>query len=136
MSPIVVLSSTLLPVPDGPTMARISPRATSRLTPSSTGASKRLCTSRYSMMASAMSVEEQRREDGVRDEHGDDHEHHRGGGRSTDAFRAAGGEQPHVHGNERDDEAEGHPLHDTIEHVPAVPVEAGAVQERLRPEVG
>jgi hypothetical protein len=44
--PIVVLSSTLFPVPDGPKSANISPVSTDRLTPLSTGLSNALWTLR------------------------------------------------------------------------------------------
>ena len=62
MRPMVVFRRTLLPVPEGPTTARVSPVSTVKLTPASTGTSNALWTSRYSIMPSSG----KRREDGVR----------------------------------------------------------------------
>src|SRR6185436_16735926 len=119
MRPMVVLSRTLLPVPDGPTMERVSPLATVRSTPVRTGTSKALYTSRYSIAMA--SVQEERREEGVGDQHGDDHEDHGGGGGAAHALRAPAGQQAHVHGDHRDHEAEGQGLQERIEQVVAVP---------------
>src|SRR5688500_14582375 len=76
MSPIVVLSSTLFPVPDGPKSANISPLSTVRLTPASTGRSNALCTPRYEIIGPRSSLQHQRREHRVEDQERQDHEHH------------------------------------------------------------
>src|SRR6188474_1206617 len=130
MRPMVVLSSTLFPVPEGPTMERVSPVATLRSTPVRTGTSKALWMSRYSISAMA-SVQEDRREERVGDQHRDDHEDHRRGGGAAHPFRAAAGQKAHVHGDDRDHEAEDQGLPEGVEEVVAVPEEPCAVEEGL-----
>src|SRR5262245_27980619 len=108
--PFVVLSSTLLPVPEGPTIESVSPVATVRLTPVSTGTSNALWMSMYSIT----SVQEQRREGGVEHQHRDDHPHDGPGRGAPDALGAATGLEAHVHGDERDHEAENDALGDRV----------------------
>src|SRR5262245_54876105 len=116
MRPMVVLSRTLFPVPDGPTMESVSPLATLRSTPVSTGTSKSLWMSRYSISAMA-SVQEDGREERVGHQHRDDHEDDRRGGGAAHAFRPAAREQAHVHGDDRDHEAEHQGLAQGVEQV-------------------
>ena len=87
--PFVVLRRTLLPVPEGPTIARHCPVSTLRLTPERTGTSKALYMSLYSIMRD--SIQEERREEGVQDQHRDDHDDDRGGGGATDALGSTRG---------------------------------------------
>src|SRR5262245_19831126 len=122
-SPFVVLSSTLLPVPDGPTIDSVSRVWTFRSTPVSTGSSKALWTSMYSIT----SVQEERREHRVEHQHRDDHQHDGAGGRAADALGATAGLEAHVHADLRAHEPEHHALGDRVEQVPAVPEEARAV---------
>src|SRR5215471_4726925 len=129
-SPFVVLSRTLLPVPDGPTIDSVSRVWTFRSTTVSTGRSNALWMSMYSIT----SVQEKRGEHGVEHQHRDDHHHDRAGGGAADAFGAAARLEAHVHADQRDDEAEDDPLGDRVEQVPAVPEEPRAVEERLGPE--
>src|SRR5215471_21014892 len=101
-SPFVVLSRTLLPVPDGPTIDSVSRVWIVRSTPVNTGRSNALWMSMYSIT----SVQEQRREHGVEHQHRDDHQHDGAGGGAADAFRAAARLEAHVHADQRDHEAE------------------------------
>src|SRR5215213_3744421 len=115
MRPMVVFRSTLFPVPEGPRIPRISPVSTVRVRPARTGTSNVLWMSRYSITPRAPrrsgSIEEEGREHRIRDENRDDHEHDGRRGGAPDAFRSAARQHPHVHGDERDDEAEGQRLH-------------------------
>src|SRR5688572_24490629 len=114
MRPMVVLSRTLLPVPEGPKIANISPRSMVRSTPASTGWSKAFRMPTYWISGTAAppvvlvigSVEHQRGEERVQDEHGERHEHHRGRGRASHSLRASARLQTHVRGDEGDREAE------------------------------
>jgi hypothetical protein len=57
---MVVLSSTLFPVPEWPTTEMVSPRAHDRSTPASTGWSKAFHTSRYSTIVAHGGLERHR----------------------------------------------------------------------------
>src|SRR5262245_48207466 len=127
MSPIVVLRSTLLPVPEVPTSDKVSPSLTVRFTPARTGTSKRLWMSMYSITERG-SVQEEGREGGVEHEHADDHEDDGGGGVAPHSLGAAVGDEPHVQGDDRDDEPERERLGQRVEKVPGVPEHAGAVE--------
>src|SRR5215207_9692586 len=130
MSPMVVFSRTLFPVPECPTTDIVSPVSTRRSTPARTGASKDLWRSKYSTMCRgpSLSPEEDHRERGVQHQDGHDHVDHGGGGGAADALGAAVREQPHVRGDQRDDEAEDRTLPDRVPEVEGVPVDAHAVQ--------
>src|ERR1700709_1289321 len=95
--PMMVRVRTDLPAPDGPTKPRISPRLTSRSSPSSTLVAPN-CTeiSRTRMMASvisgAMSHSDRGKEDrkyAVHDDHEENALHHRRGGVLAERFGAA-----------------------------------------------
>src|SRR5690349_8446111 len=114
MSPLVVFNSTLLPPPDRPTMATISPLAMERSMPCRTGRSKLFRMFTYSIIGSP---QQERRKERVHRQNGDGHEHDRGVGRATHAFGAAAREKPHVNGDHRDREAERDAFEDRIEKV-------------------
>src|SRR3954447_4143095 len=95
--PMIVRVSTDLPAPDGPTKPSISPRLTSRLSPSSTLVDPN-CTamSRTRMMALVASGAishsdrgEEDREHAVHHDHEENSFHHRGGGVLPQGFGAA-----------------------------------------------
>src|ERR1700688_4182544 len=109
-SPMMVRVSTDLPAPDGPTKPRISPRLTSRLSPSSTRVDPN-CTvmSRTRMMASeisgAMSHPDRGEEDRKHAVHHYDEEnslHHRGRRVLTERFSAALDRKPLDAGHDPD----------------------------------
>src|SRR6201996_1333616 len=115
--PMMVRVSTDLPAPDGPTKPKISPRLTSRFSPSSTRVEPN-CTviSRTRMMASVasaarsvtgvMSYPDRRKEDREHAVHHDDEEdalHHRRRGVLSQRFRAPFDGEPLDAGNDADD---------------------------------
>src|SRR3954463_7050286 len=95
--PMIVRVSTDLPAPEGPTKPRISPRLTSRLSPSSTFVVPNCTvTSRARMMASWISTAilhsdrcKEDREHAVHHDHKEDALHHRRGGVLAERFGAA-----------------------------------------------
>src|ERR1700684_2998166 len=108
--PMMVRVSTDLPAPEGPTKPRISPRWTSRSSPSSTlVAPNRTEISRTRMMASAgsgaMSHSDRGEEDREHAVHDDDEEdtlHHRSGGVLAERFGAALDREPLDAGDDAD----------------------------------
>src|SRR5580693_235467 len=109
-NPMMVRVSTDLPAPEGPTKPRISPRFTSRSSPSSTlVAPNRTEISRTRMMASAgsgaMSHSDRGEEDREHAVHDDDEEdtlHHRSGGVLAERFGAALHREPLDAGDDTD----------------------------------
>src|SRR6185503_9699027 len=135
MRPMMCLSSTLFPVPEGPSSATVSPSRTSKSTPLSTVClPKRFTTPRSSIIAARSQetqslVEQQAREHGVEheDQHGagDD----RGRGALPYTFGALLRVEAHVARDDGDRPGEEERLDDRIPRVPRPPVVLRAVDE-------
>src|SRR3954466_13822385 len=96
MRPMMCLSSTLFPVPDGPSSATVSPSRTSKSTPSRTICLPNfLRTPRSSIIARSL-VEQQLGEHHVQEQNHHRAAHDRAGGGPPHAFRALLGVEPHV----------------------------------------
>src|SRR6185437_11932765 len=126
MSPMIVRSSTDLPLPEAPTTPSTSPRGRSRSTPScSTWPPTRVTRPRTRTIgrASPRSEMEARVEDGeggIEDDHKKDRLHDGEGRESTDTGGAALDAQPGMAADERDGRSEKRRLHQAERQRPAV----------------
>src|SRR5687767_7608276 len=121
-SPIACLISTLLPVPDGPSSASVSPSSTARVTPRSTCCvPKLLCRLRNSIIGSSKCLQYGYQQD-IEDHQRERRRDHCRRRRATDAFRATGAAHADEAGNKRDREPERHCLDQGIDQRPGAEV--------------
>src|SRR6185437_8965723 len=130
ISPMMVLSSTLLPVPEGPSSATVSPSRTSKSTPfSTTCLPNRFATPWSSIIGGASLVEQEAGEDGVEHQDEDRAGDHGRGGALPHPFGALLRVEAHEAGDDRDRAREEERLDDRVPRVPRTPVVLRAVDE-------